>query len=64
MLPIHQVLFNEYASRMRIDDTINVFKDNKIIFEGIQMKNYWEIEQKYDKLNKILEYNKSNPTQF
>jgi superfamily II DNA or RNA helicase len=61
MLPIHQTLFNEYASRMRIDDTVGVFKDNKIIFEGIQMKNYWEIEQKYDKLNKILEYNKNNP---
>jgi glutamyl/glutaminyl-tRNA synthetase len=45
---------------MRIDDTIGVFKDNKIIFEGIQMKNYWEIEQKYDKINKILEFNKEN----
>lgn len=61
MLPIHQKLFNEYASRMRIDDTLGVFKDNKIIFEGIQMKNYWEIEKKYDKLNKILEFNKNNP---
>lgn len=61
MLPIHQKLFNQYASRMRIDDTLGVFKDNKIIFEGIQMKNYWEIEKKYDKLNKILEFNKNNP---
>lgn len=60
MLPIHKVLFNEYASRMRIEDTIGVFKNNKIIFEGIEMKNYWEIEKKYDKINKILEFNKEN----
>jgi superfamily II DNA or RNA helicase len=45
MLPIHETLFNEYASRMRIDDTLGIFKDNKIIFEGIQMNNYWEIEK-------------------
>ena len=62
MLPLHKVLFNEYASRMRIDDTIGVFKDNKIIFEGIEMKNYWEIEKKYDNINKILEFNKENKT--
>ncbi len=55
LLPIHKILFNEYASRMRIDDTIGVFKDNKIMFEGIQMENYYEIEEKYDKINKILE---------
>ena len=30
MLPIHNALFNKYASRMRIDDTIGVFKNNKI----------------------------------
>lgn len=62
MLPMHKILFPQYASRMRIDDTVGVFKDNKIIFEGIEMKNYWEIEQKYDKINKILEYNKENKT--
>lgn len=60
MLPIHKVLFNEYASRMRIEDAIGVFKNNKIMFEGIEMKNYWEIEKKYDKINKILEFNKQN----
>lgn len=59
MLPIHEALFNEYASRMRVEDTINVFKDNKIIFEGIVMKNYWEIEKKYDKLNNIIEKKKN-----
>ncbi len=58
LLPIHNILFNEYASRMRIDDTINIFKDNKIIFEGIQMENYYKIEEKYDKINKILETTK------
>ena len=62
MLPMHKVLFDEYASRMRINETIDVFKDNKIIFEGIQMENYWEIEKKYDKINKILETNKKNKT--
>ena len=60
MLPMHKVLFNEYASRMRIEDATGVFKNNKIMFEGIQMKNYWEIEKKYDKINKILEFNKQN----
>ena len=60
MLPIHKILFNEYASRMRIEDAIGVFKNNKIVFEGIEMKNYWEIEKKYDKINKILEFNKKN----
>lgn len=60
MLPMHKILFPQYASRMRIDDTVGVFKNNKIMFEGIQMKNYWEIEQKYDKINKILEFNKEN----
>ena len=62
MLPMHKILFPNYASRMRIDDTVGVFKDNKIIFEGIEMKNYWEIEKKYDKINKILEHNKENKT--
>lgn len=60
MLHIHKALFNEYASRMRIDDTVGVFKNNKIFFEGIYMKNYWEIEQKYDKINIILEQEKFN----
>jgi superfamily II DNA or RNA helicase len=60
MIHIHKVLFNDYASRMRIDDTIGVFKENKIFFEGITMKNYWEIEQKYDKINIILEQAKKN----
>jgi superfamily II DNA or RNA helicase len=60
MLHIHKALFNEYASRMRIDDTVGVFKNNKIFFEGIYMKNYWEIEQKYDKINLILEQEKLN----
>lgn len=58
MLPLHNVLFPEYASRMRIDDTVGIFKENKIIFEGIEMKNYWEIEKKYDKINKILKEKK------
>ncbi len=60
LLPIHNILFNDYASRMRIDETVGVFKDNKILFEGIQMENYYKIEEKYDKINKILESNKKN----
>ena len=58
LLPIHNILFNDYASRMRIDETVNVFKDNKILFEGIQMENYYKIEEKYDKINQILESTK------
>jgi superfamily II DNA or RNA helicase len=60
LLPIHKILFNEYASRMRIDDTVGVFKNNKILFEGIQMKNYYQIEEKYDKLTMLLEQSKKN----
>ncbi len=60
MIPIHKILFYEYASRMRIDETNGVFKNNKINFEGIEMKNYWEIEQKYDKINKLIEFNNEN----
>jgi len=60
LLPIHKILFPSYASRMRIDDTVGVFKNNKILFEGIQMKNYYQIEEKYDKLTAILEENKKN----
>lgn len=59
MMDFHEVLFNEYASRMRIEDTVGIFKNNKIMFEGIEMKNYWEIEKKYDKINIILENNKN-----
>ena len=60
MLPLHNILFNEYASRMKIEDTVGVFKENEIFFDGIEMKNYWEIELRYDKISAILEYNKKN----
>ena len=60
LLPIHKILFPNYASRMRIDDTVGVFKNNKILFEGIQMKNYYQIEEKYDKLTALLDQNKKN----
>lgn len=58
LISIHNLLFNEYASRMRIDDTIGIFKNNKILFDGIEMKNYYEIEDKYEKINVVLELNK------
>ena len=58
MLPIHNIIFDKYASRMRIEDTIDIFKKNKIIFEGINMQKYWEIEQKYVKIYNLLEQGK------
>ena len=60
LVPIHKILFPNYASRMRIDDTIGIFKNNQVLFEGIRMKNYYEIEDKYDKLTLLLEQNKKN----
>jgi len=57
VIEIHKILFNNYASRMRIDETVGIFTNNKIFFEGIHMDNYWKIEKKYDKLNLLLEIN-------
>lgn len=58
LMAAHEELFNKYVSRMRISDTINIFKNNKIFFEGIEMENYWEIESKYDKIKQLLDKKK------
>jgi superfamily II DNA or RNA helicase len=58
LISIHNLIFNEYASRMRIDDTVGIFKDNNIKFDGVEMQNYYEIEDKYEKINTIIEINK------
>jgi len=55
LLGVHNVLYPKYASRMRIDDLENMFKDNKINFDGIYMENYFEIEREYGLINKMME---------
>jgi len=40
---------------MRIDDLENMFKDNRINFDGIYMENYFEIEREYGLINKMME---------
>lgn len=58
LLAVHNEIFGKYASRMRIDDTHGIFKNNVVYWEGIQMNNYWEIDLKYDKINLLLEQKK------
>jgi superfamily II DNA or RNA helicase len=55
LLGVHNVLYPKYASRMRVDDLENMFKDNKINFDGIYMENYFEIEREYGLINKMME---------
>ena len=55
LILLHEILFNEYASRMRIDETENIFMKNTIIFDGIDMENYYRIEEKYEELNKLID---------
>lgn len=54
MLSIHEYVFREHASRMKIDDAGNMFRNNIVHFKGIQMNNYWDIEKKYDEINRLL----------
>lgn len=57
---VHDEIFEKYASRMRISDTTNIFKNNKVYYEGIFMENYWEIDIKYEKIKKLLEKQEKN----
>lgn len=60
LLGVHNVLYPKYASRMRVDDLENMFKDNKINFDGIYMENYFEIEREYGLINKMMEQSQSD----
>lgn len=53
LLAVHQIIFPTYASRMSIDDTVNIFKENDIRMEPISMENYFDIEESYRELNKL-----------
>jgi len=54
IIKVHKILFPKYASRMCIDDTEDIFKNNNIEMEGIDMENYYRIEEQYDELDKLL----------
>ena len=55
---INKKIFNEYGSRMKIEDTVNIFKKNKIICNSVFIANHHEIEQKYNKIYKLMENSK------
>jgi len=56
---INKKIFNEYGSRMKIEDTENIFKNNKIICNSVYVQNHHEIEQKYNKIYQLMEYSKN-----
>jgi hypothetical protein len=49
---------------MKIDDTVNIFKNNKIIFKNIFIKDHLKIEEKYNKIQNILDTIKQNKETF
>ena len=51
MFGVHKIIFNEYASRMKIKELGNLFPENKIIADCFDMENCLEIEEQY----KIIE---------
>lgn len=55
---INKKIFNGFGSRMRISDTKNIFQNNKIYFNSVYIEKQSEVEQKYDKIYKLLEYAK------
>lgn len=57
---INKKIFNEYGSRMKKSDTQNIFSNNKIYFNSIFIENQFEIEQKYDRIYKLMEFAKSS----
>jgi superfamily II DNA or RNA helicase len=60
LLNIHNAIFPKYASRMSIDHIQDIFKNNQIEMEGIQMPNYFEIEEQYDSMNILMTKAKIN----
>lgn len=56
---INKKIFNEYGSRMKKSDTKNIFQNNKIYFNSVFIENQFEIEQKYDRIYKLMEIAKN-----
>ena len=56
---INKKIFDEHGSRMKISDTKNIFKNNKIYFNSVYIENQIEIEQKYDRIYKLMEFAKN-----
>lgn len=56
MITVHQKVFPEYGSRMKIRDiSKDVFKNSKIVAECIKMKSSPEIEKQYEFIEKAVE---------
>ena len=54
LIGVHNEIFNEHGSRMCIDDIEDLFKNNNITMDGLEMSNYYEIEKQYDLLNEMM----------
>lgn len=54
MLAVHKVIFNEYASRMKISDTGDNFKNNIIEAVCFEMKESEEIQKMHDLIEKAV----------
>lgn len=56
MKMVHEIVFPEYGSRMKIRDiSKDVFKNSKIVAECIKMKSSPEIEKQYELIEKAVE---------
>jgi SNF2 family DNA or RNA helicase len=59
MKGVHEVLYNEYASRMKIKDLGDLFPENKVLAQCYDMKNHEEIEKQYKIIEEEVELLKS-----
>jgi superfamily II DNA or RNA helicase len=61
LLNVHNFIFPEYASRMCVDNLGDIFKNNEIRMEGIQMENYYDIAKQYNIINELMKnYSKNS----
>jgi SNF2 family DNA or RNA helicase len=50
---------------MCIDDLKDIFKNNEIIMEGIEMENYFDITKQYNIMNNLVkDYSKKNKSKI
>jgi superfamily II DNA or RNA helicase len=56
---LNKKIFNEYGSRMKISDTENIFKNNKIICNNLYIEKHHEIERKYNKIYQLMQESKN-----
>ena len=55
MQGVHKKIYPEYASRMKISNTKNIFPDNCVIAESLEMDNAVEIQTQYEIIKQVVE---------